>query len=86
MNISQKKDFKYVNIHSVNPPHLIVNKADDFIEEKEGSKYLNLTFTDNNSEVLKKYAELWNRIYNLIQKIDNKSGEFGKDWMKIKFN
>ena len=32
------KDSKYVNIHSVNLLHLIINKADGFIEEKEGSK------------------------------------------------
>ena len=68
LDISQKKDSKYVNIFSVNPLHLIVDKTDGFIEEKEGSKYLNLAFTDNISEVLKKYAELWDGIKNLIEK------------------
>ena len=28
-----------------------------FIEEKRGNKYLNITCTDRNSEILKKYAE-----------------------------
>ena len=65
---------------------LVFNKAGGFIEEKEGSKYLNLAFTNNNGKVLIKYAELWNGIKNLIKKIDNKSGEYGKDYMKIKFN
>ena len=30
----------------------IFDKVDDFIEEKEGNKYLNLAFTDNNSEFM----------------------------------
>ena len=52
LDISPKKKDKYV-INSVNPLYLIINKADGFIEEKEGSKYLDFAFTDNNSEVLK---------------------------------
>ena len=72
-----KKDFKYVNIHSANPLSFVVDKVNGFIEEKEGSKYLNFGFTYNNSEVLKKkYAELWNGIKNLIEKIYDKPGEY----------
>ena len=33
-----------------------------------------------------KYTELWDRIKNSIEKINNKSGEYGKDFMKIKFD
>ena len=38
-----------------------------------------------------KYTELWGKIKNLIEcnsieKVNNKSGEYGKDFMKIKFN
>ena len=40
-----------------------------FFEEKEGNKYLNFDLTDNNVEVLKKYADLLNEIKNLIQKV-----------------
>ena len=80
-----KKD-KYV-INSVNPFHLIINKVNGFIEEKEGSKYLNLAFTDNNSEMLKKYAEIWSGIKNQIKAINSsESDEYGKDYIKIKFN
>ena len=46
-----KKD-KY-GIDSVNPLYFIVHEVDGFIEEKEGSKYLNFAFTGSNSEVLK---------------------------------
>ena len=66
--------------------YFIVDKVDGFIKEKEGNKYLNFASADNNKEVFKKYTELWNGIKNLIEKIDNKSGEYGKDYVKIKFN
>ena len=40
-----------------------------------------------NSEVLKKYAEIWSRIQGQIKEINSgKSGEYGKDYMIIKFN
>ena len=34
------KDFHYVKINSVNPSYLIINEANVYIEEKNGSKYL----------------------------------------------
>ena len=37
--------------------------------------------------MLKKYAEVWSGIKDQIKKInDGKSEEYGKDYMKIKFN
>ena len=48
--------------------------------------YLTLVSTDKNKEVLTKYIELWDKIENSIEKINNKSGEYGKNFMKIKFN
>ena len=33
-----------------------------------------------------KYTEQWDGIKNFIEKINNKSSEYGKDFMKIKFN
>ena len=35
---------------------------------------------------MKKYTELYDGIKNSIEKINNKSGEYGKDFIKIKFN
>ena len=86
MDTSQKKDFEYVNIHSVNPLYFIGDKVDGLIEEKDENKYLNFASTDNNKEVLKKYTELWNEIKNFIEKVDNKLGGYGKDYIKIKLN
>ena len=55
--------------------------------KKKGSKYLRFAFTDSNSEVLKKYVEIWSGIKDQIEKINSSiSGEYGKDYMKIKFN
>ena len=60
---------------------------DGFIEEKGGNKYLNIAFTDNNVEVLKIYKEVLSGIKRCIEKLNNnKSGEYEKDYMKIKFN
>ena len=36
--------------------------------------------------MLTKYTELWDEFKNSIETINNKSGEYGKDLMKIKFD
>ena len=75
------------NVNSVNPLYLMINRIDDFIEEKNGDKYLNIASTDRNSEVLRKYLEVWNGNKDCIEKINNdKLGEYYKDYMRIKFN
>ena len=53
------------NVNSVNPLYLMINRIDGFIEEKNRDKYLNIVSTDRNSEVLRKYSEVWNRLKNL---------------------
>ena len=50
---------------------------------------VNLVFdsTNENKKVLKKYTEFWNGIENEIETINGvKNGEYGKDFMKIKFD
>ena len=64
----KKSEYK---INRVNPLYLLVEEIDGFIEKKEGSKYLNISLTDSNNEVLKKYAEVWNGIKDQIKKINN---------------
>ena len=46
------------NMYRVNPLHLIIGEVDGHIKEKDGSKYLVFDSTDENREVLEKYAEL----------------------------
>ena len=67
--------------------YLLIYKIDGFIEEKKWNKYLNIAFTDNNDEVLKKYKEVLSGIQSCIEEINrSKSGEYEKDYMKIKIN
>ena len=43
--------------------------------------------TDKNKKMLEKYAKLWDDIKYHIQTINaSRSGEYEKDYMKIKFN
>ena len=82
--VTKKEEYK---INSVNPLHLLIYKIDGFIEEKRGNRYLNIAFADNNDEVLRKYREVLSGIKSSIEKINNnKSGEYEKDYMKIKFD
>ena len=82
--VTKKEEYK---INSVNPLYLLIYKIYGLTEEKTGNKYLNNAFTDNNGEVLKKYKEVLSGIKSCIEKINNKkSGEYEKDYMKIKFN
>ena len=84
--IATKKTDDYENIHSVNPLYLMIGKVDGFIEEKNGSKYLVFDYTHENKEVFTRYTELWDGIKNQIETINGgKAGEYGKDFIKIKF-
>ena len=75
------------NVNSINPLYLLISELDGFIEGKEGSKYLNISLTYNNNDVLVKFAEVWRGIKNQIKKINNGSiGEYAEDYMKIKFD
>ena len=82
-----KKSFKNISLYYIGYIKKKMNRVKGFIKEKEGNKYLNIAFTDIISEVLKKYAEVWSEIKDQIKKVNNgKLGEYGKDYMKIKFN
>ena len=74
--ITKEDEYK---INSVNPLYLLVHRIDGLIEEKEGSKYLNIASTDSISEVLKNM-----KMFRVVN--HGKSGEYEKDYMKIKFN
>ena len=74
-------------IYSVNPLYLITGKAIGHIEENNGNKYLVFDSTDENKEVFKKYREVFDGIKNEIEAINGgKKGEYGEDFLKIKFN
>ena len=73
------KNISYAKINSVNPLYFITDKADEYIEESNGNKYLTLVFTDKNKATLKTYTELWD-------KITNTSCDYDEKYMKIKLN
>ena len=67
--------------------YFIINIVDGYIEEINGNKYLIFSYTDKeNKVVLTKYTELWDKIKYLIEKINNRSGEYEKGLIKIKFD
>ena len=66
--------------------HFTFNKADGYIEEIKGNKYLMLVSTDKNKDTLGKYTELWNKINDVIRSITNTSGNYNKKYVKIKFS
>ena len=82
-----KKIDDYWNINSVNSLYLTTGKADGYIEENNGNKYLVFASTDDNKKVFEKFTKLWDEIKHLIETIiGGKKLEYEKDFMKIKFN
>ena len=78
----------YENIYSANPLCLRVNYASVYIEEKNGNKFLIFdNFVNENVELLKNYADVWDGIKSEIKAINGgKENDYGKDYIKIKFN
>ena len=64
---------------------MIINKVESIYLGQNKNKYLIVGSTDKNKELLTKYTELWDEIKNLIEKINDKPGECGKDFIRIKF-
>ena len=59
----------------------------DILKKKNGNKYLSFDSVDENKEVFKKYVGVWDGIKNKIKAINgDKESDYGKDYMKIKFN
>ena len=54
--------------------------------KKKINKFLTFASTDKRKEPLAKYTKLRYEIKNLIDKIDDKPGQYEKDFVKIKFN
>ena len=75
----------YESIYSVNPLYLRINHASDILKETMG---INSFYSvDENKEVLKKYADVWDGIRNKIKAMnDGGENDYWKDFMKIKFN
>ena len=65
--------------------YFIIVKANEYIEESNGNKYLVFASTDGNKEVLTKSTELWDEIKYLIKTMNGgEAGEYQKDCIKIR--
>ena len=63
-----KKPYKNIDIYnSVNPLYLIIGKADEYIQENNGNKYLLFTSTDGNKKKLAKFTKLLNKVTHIIE-------------------
>ena len=82
--ITIKKSDDGESIYSVNPFYLHINHASGYIEEKNGNKYLIFNSVDENKEVLKKYADVWDGIKDKIKAInDGEENDYEKDYILI---
>ena len=81
-----KKIDDYEHIYSVNFLYLRVKHGSRYIEEKNENKYIIFHATDENKELLKKYADVWSGIKNKIKAVSSGECEYEKDYMKSKFN
>ena len=65
-------DICYIGYSTVKDSYYvkIISKADGYIKEKSGSKYLVFDSANKNNEVLEKYNELWDGIKNEIETIN----------------
>ena len=86
-NITIKKIDDYESIYSANPLYLHINHASGYIEEQNGNKYLIFDSVDENKEVLRKYADVWDGIKKKIKAINGgEENDYGKEYIKIIFN
>ena len=84
--ITIKKIDDYESIYSVNSLYLRIDDDRRYIKEKNGNKYLIFDSVNESKEVLKKYFGIWNGVKNKIKAINGDECDYGKDYMKIKFN
>ena len=64
----------------------MINKIKDHFEEKHGDKYL--IVSPENGDTIQKYQEVFDRLKEIIQKINDFSQpiKYDDNYMKIKFN
>ena len=81
--ITKKTEY---GINIVNPLYLMINRIKDHFEEKDGDKYL--IISPENGDTIQKYQEVFDRLKEIIKKINDYSQPVKYDGndMKIKFN
>ena len=80
---------EYITIKDISDYETILKHCKNFLFYCWWSRWIHWRENANKYLVfalLTKYMELWNGIQKLIKTIDDKPGEYGKDFMNIKFN
>ena len=80
--VDQKPEW---NVKSVNSLYLMINSFYGRIEEGNGNKYLIISDISKNSNVLKKYDQVFSGIKHHIIKIGGSEVNYDKDYKKINF-
>ena len=87
LGISQRKKLMIVKIFTVWILCICVLIMQvDTLRKKNENKYLVFDSEDENKELLKTYNTVWNEIKNKIKEVSNSECDYGKDYMKIRFN
>ena len=81
--VTKKSEY---GINSVNPLYLIINRIKGHFEEKDGDKYL--IISSENGDTIQKYQEVFDRLKEIIKKINDYSQtlKYDDNYIKIKFN
>ena len=74
------------NVNSVNSLYLMINRIKVHFEEVDGDKYL--IISSKNADIMQKYQEVFDGIYEIIKKMNDYSQpiKYDDNYMKIKFN
>ena len=80
-----QKETEY-DINSVNPLYLMINRIKGHFEEKDEDKHL--IISPENGDTIQKYQEVFDRLKEIIKKINDYSQpiKYDDNYMKTKFN
>ena len=76
----------YIEEKDLNPLYLNCDHASEYIKENGVNKHLVFDSTDENTDLLKKYSDVWNGVKNKIKGVDDSECDYEKDYIKIRFN
>ena len=71
------------DINTVNPLYLMINRINGHFEEKDGDKYL--IISPKNADTIQKYQEVFDRLKEIIKKINDNSQpiKYDDNYMKL---
>ena len=74
-------------IISASPIYLFIDELFGYIDEFNDKKYLNISVTPGNGDILLAYEKIWNDIKKGLKEVNNgKNVEYDKNLKRIKFD